>query len=117
MEKRDQELLSLLLVKLFRLDRFVPSAERFVTAVFGVGLLEATEDLKQIVDQVAASRPIALCSSPGFDASYKVDNLVERSHAACTNIAMGSNEGLATADRPLLTQLLLDLGSLSRMCI
>lgn len=101
MEKRDQELLSLLLVKLFRLDRFVPSAERFVTAVFGPSLLETTEDLKQIVDQVAASRPIALCSSPGFDASYKVDNLVERSQAACTNIAMGSNEGLATADKAI----------------
>ncbi|TVY81803.1 Cytoplasmic dynein heavy chain [Lachnellula suecica] len=100
-EKRDQELISLLLVKLFRLDRFVPAAERFVTAVFGVGLLDTTEDLKQTVDQVSASRPIALCSSPGFDASYKVDNLVERSRATCINIAMGSNEGLATADKAI----------------
>lgn len=100
-EKRDQELLSLLLVKLFRLDRFVPCAERFVTAVFGASLLDTTEDLKQTVDQVSASRPIALCSSPGFDASYKVDNLVERSRAACTNIAMGSNEGLASADKAI----------------
>ncbi|KAH6718072.1 cytoplasmic dynein-like protein 1 heavy chain 1 [Leptodontidium sp. MPI-SDFR-AT-0119] len=100
-EKRDQELLSLLLVKLFRLDRFVPAAERFVTAVFGAGLFDTTEDLKEIVEQVSASRPIALCSSPGFDASYKVDNLVERSRAACTNIAMGSNEGLATADKAI----------------
>ena len=98
-EKRDQELLSLLLVKLFRLDRFVPCAERFVTAVFGQSLLDTTEDLKQTVDEVSASRPIALCSSPGFDASYKVENLVERSHATCTNIAMGSNEGLASADK------------------
>ena len=76
-DKRDQELLSLLLVKLFRLDRFVPTAERFVTTVFGSDLLETTEDLKQTVDQVSSSSPIALCSSPGFDASYKVDNLVE----------------------------------------
>ncbi|KAF5872560.1 putative dynein heavy chain protein [Botrytis fragariae] len=100
-EKRDQELISLLLIKLFRLDRFVPAAERFVTAVFGSGLLDITEDLKQIVEQVSASRPIALCSSPGFDASYKVENLVEQSRAACTNIAMGSNEGLATADKAI----------------
>merc|ERR1711977_596128 len=70
MEKRDQELMSLLLVKLFRLDRFVPAAERFVTAVFGPGLFDTTEDLKDIVEQVSASRPVALCSSPGFDASY-----------------------------------------------
>ncbi|RAL65629.1 hypothetical protein DID88_005301 [Monilinia fructigena] len=100
-EKRDQELISLLLIKLFRLDRFVPAAERFVTAVFGPGLLDVTEDLKHIVEQVSASRPIALCSSPGFDASYKVENLVEQSRAACTNIAMGSNEGLATADKAI----------------
>lgn len=100
-EKRDSELLSLLLVRLFRLDRFVPAAERFVTAVFGPGLLDVSEDLKQIVEEVSASRPIALCSSPGFDASYKVDNLVERSRATCTNIAMGSNEGLASADKAI----------------
>jgi dynein heavy chain 1 len=100
-EKRDQELMSLLLIKLFRLDRFVPAAERFVTAVFGAGLLDTTEDLKQTVDQVSASSPIALCSSPGFDASYKVDNLVQRSSATCTNIAMGSNEGLASADKAI----------------
>jgi dynein heavy chain 1 len=100
-EKQDQELIALLLVKLFRLDRFVPAAERFVAAVFGPGLFDTTEDLKQTVDQVSASSPIALCSSPGFDASYKVDNLVERSHATCTNIAMGSNEGLASADKAI----------------
>ncbi|CAG8978577.1 hypothetical protein HYALB_00010542 [Hymenoscyphus albidus] len=100
-DKRDQELMSLLLVKLFRLDRFVPTAERFVTIVFGSGLLESTEDLKQIVHQVSSSSPIALCSSPGFDASYKVENLVQRSRATCTNIAMGSNEGPATADKAI----------------
>ncbi|KAH8593491.1 cytoplasmic dynein-like protein 1 heavy chain 1 [Bisporella sp. PMI_857] len=99
--KRDQELISLLLIKLFRLDRFVPAAERFVTTVFGSGLLDITEDLKQTVHQVSASRPIALCSSPGFDASYKVENLVQRSRATCTNIAMGSNEGLASADKAI----------------
>ena len=100
-EPRDRELLSLLLVKLFRLDRFVPAAERFVTAVFGPALLDTNEDLKLTVDQVSSSSPVALCSSPGFDASYKVDSLVERSRATCTNIAMGSNEGLASADKAI----------------
>lgn len=99
--KRDRELRSLLLVKLFRLDRFVPAAERFVTIVFGPNLLDTTEDLRQTVEQVSATSPIALCSSPGFDASYKVDNLVERSRATCTNIAMGSNEGLTSADKAI----------------
>ncbi|KAH0545547.1 hypothetical protein FGG08_000378 [Glutinoglossum americanum] len=100
-EPFNQYLLSLLLVKLFRLDRFVPAAEKFVTAVFGKNLLEANGDLKEIVGQVSATTPIALSSSPGFDASYKVDNLVERVHAQCTNIAMGSNEGLTSADKAI----------------
>lgn len=95
----DQQLRSLLLVKLFRLDRFVPAAEKFVTAVFGRDLLETNGDLQEIVDQVSATTPIALSSSPGFDASYKVDNLVASTGAQCTNIAMGSNEGLASADK------------------
>jgi dynein heavy chain 1 len=100
-EKRDRELLSLLVVKLFRLDRFVPAAERFVSAVFSPRLFDMAEDLQHTVEQVSASRPIALCSSPGFDASYKVDNLVEKTRSACTNIAMGSNEGLSTADKAI----------------
>ncbi|KAL2166549.1 hypothetical protein VTG60DRAFT_2516 [Thermothelomyces hinnuleus] len=97
----DQALISLLLVKLFRLDRFVPVAERFVTLVFGPDLFDIVEDLKQTVDQVSATRPIALVSSPGFDASYKVESLVERMRVRCTNIAMGSNEGVASADKAI----------------
>ncbi|KAK4192422.1 putative dynein heavy chain [Podospora australis] len=100
-EETDRALMSLLLVKLFRLDRFVPAAERFVTLVFGNDLFDIVEDLKQTVDQVSATRPISLVSSPGFDASYKVDSLVERMRVRCTNIAMGSNEGLASADKAI----------------
>lgn len=99
----DRALLSLLLVKLFRLDRFVPAAERFVTAVFGNDLLDAMDDLETTVKQVPVTRPIALVSSPGFDASYKVDSLVEKLRVKCTNIAMGSNEGLASADKAITT--------------
>lgn len=97
----DQQLRSLLLIKLFRLDRFIPAAERFVTAVFGKDFLDIAGDLKHTVDQVSAVIPIALCSSPGFDASYKVDNLVARVKAQCTNIAMGSSEGVGSADKAI----------------
>lgn len=97
----DQQLRALVLVKLFRVDRFVPAVERFVTDVFGKGLLDASGDLGDIVKQVNATTPVALSSSPGFDASYKVDNLVERERVTCSNIAMGSNEGAATADKAI----------------
>ncbi|KAJ0425536.1 dynein heavy chain, cytoplasmic [Aspergillus carlsbadensis] len=97
----DRLLRSLLLIKLCRMDRFVPAAERFIVAVFGRELYEGSTDLKDIVDQVTATAPISLASSPGFDASYKVDALVERMHATCANIAMGSNEGLESADKAI----------------
>ncbi|KAM7195585.1 Dynein heavy chain, N-terminal region 1 domain containing protein [Rhypophila sp. PSN 637] len=97
-EANDRALISLLLIKLFRIDRFVPAAERFATLVFGSDLFDVVEDLKQTVDQVSATRPISMVSSPGFDASYKVDGLVERMRVRCTNIAMGSSEGENSAN-------------------
>lgn len=97
----DQHLRSLLLIKLFRLDRFVPAAERFVTAVFGKQFLDTTGDLQEVVGQVSAMTPISLSSSPGFDASYKVDNLVDKLDAHCSNIAMGSSEGVDSAEKAI----------------
>lgn len=97
----DKQLRALILIKLFRVDRFVPAVERFVTEVFGKGILDASGDLGNIVKQVNAITPVALSSSPGFDASYKVDNLVERERVSCSNIAMGSNEGATTADKAI----------------
>ena len=96
-----KQLYSLLFIKLFRLDRLVPAAERFVTAVFGKDLLQVPFGLQQVVRQVTSTTPIALCSTPGFDASYKVDHLVERQGARCAAIAMGSNEGPASADKAI----------------
>ena len=97
----DQSLRSLLMVKLFRLDRFVPASEKFVAVLFSHNVLEISGDLEEIVSQVTPITPIALSSSPGFDASYKVDNLVEKTNAKCSNIAMGSAEGLAGADQAI----------------
>jgi dynein heavy chain 1 len=97
--KIDQLLRTLILVKLFRIDRFVPASEKFVEAVFGSDLLDTSGDLGEIVNQVTPTIPISLSSSPGFDASFRVDNLVTRTGSTCTNIAMGSNESIATADK------------------
>ena len=97
----NKQLRSLLLTKLLRLDRFVPAAEKFVTTAFGKSLFEGTDDLQQVVSQVSPKAPVALCSSPGFDASYKVENLVEKKKVQCSYIAMGSNEGVASADKAI----------------
>ena len=99
----DQALLSLLLVKICRMDRFVPAAERFVSAVFGSDLFDADDTLEDVVRQVDAMTPVTLSCSPGFDASYKVEALVEKTQATCANIAMGSNESVSSADRAIST--------------
>ncbi|KAK4963385.1 dynein heavy chain [Elasticomyces elasticus] len=97
----DNALKGLLLVKLLRVDRLVPATERFVSTVFGNEFFEVTEDLGRVARDTIASSPIALCSTPGFDASYKVDQLVERAKKSCASVAMGSNEGVASADAAL----------------
>ena len=97
----NQQLRSLLMVKLYRLDRFIPAAEKFVTVTFGKSLFDSIDDLQLVVSQVMPIAPIALCSSPGFDASYKVENLVEKKKARCSYVAMGSNEGVTSADKAI----------------
>ena len=97
----DKALKELLLIKLFRMDRLVPATERFIDTVFGEGFSDVAEDLGRVTKETVSSSPIALCSSPGFDASYKVDQLVERTQANCTSVAMGSTESIASADSAL----------------
>jgi dynein heavy chain 1, cytosolic len=97
----DKALKELLFIKLIRIDRLVPATEKFVNAVFGEAFLDVAEDLARVAKDTIASSPIALCSSPGFDASYKVDQLVERSQVSCASVAMGSNESVASADAAL----------------
>ncbi|CAO1601385.1 dynein heavy chain [Xanthoria calcicola] len=97
----DHQLRSVLLVKMFRIDRFVPAVEKLIVATFGPEVFQGGEDLDEVVVQVASTTPIALASNPGFDASYKVGNLVDRLQVRCSNIAMGSNEGPRSADKAL----------------
>ena len=97
----DRQLRSLFLVKLFRIDRFVPAAERLISTVFGQKIFDSMESLADIVDHITPASPIALTSTPGFDASYKVENLVEQTKTRCSYIAMGSNEGVASADKAI----------------
>ena len=101
LNKIDQQMLTLLLIKIARPDRFLPAAERLVAATFGTEMFRVSDNLSVIVKQVNAGTPIALVSNPGFDASYKIDALVERTNAVCANVAMGSDEGVATADKAI----------------
>lgn len=93
----------LILVKLFRPDRIVPALAAFVDRAFETDLAALTEyDLGDIVrDEVKAVNPLALASVPGYDASYRVENLTRKLGVVCASVAMGSVEGFTLADQAI----------------
>ncbi|RKO89574.1 dynein heavy chain and region D6 of dynein motor-domain-containing protein, partial [Blyttiomyces helicus] len=92
-----------LVIKCFRPDRILPATSAFVEAVFGTTFTAQPElNLPSIVfDEVKASNPIAMCSIPGHDASYRVENLAVESKAKMSSVAMGSAEGFTLADNAI----------------
>ena len=97
----DGSLRALIVTKMLRADRLVPAAQRFVSDVFGEDIFGASGDLNELIAQAGPSTPIALCCSPGFDASFKVENAVESGQVRCSYIAMGSSEGVGSADKAI----------------
>ena len=60
---------------------------------------EAEYDLGKVVaDEVPPSTPLCLVSVTGYDASYRVENLIKSVGARCAQVALGSEEGFSQAD-------------------
>ncbi|KAL0081796.1 dynein heavy chain [Phycomyces blakesleeanus] len=93
----------MLIIKCFRPDRLIPAATIFASEIFYPDFANSGElNLQMIVNnEVDSSTPLALCSVPGYDASYRVDNLVTESNMRCTSVAMGSAEGFTLADQAI----------------
>ena len=61
--------------------------------------MESEYELGQIVgDEIQPSTPVCLVSVPGYDASYRVENLIKTTGTRCVQVAMGSQEGYSQAD-------------------
>ncbi|TFK30694.1 dynein [Coprinopsis marcescibilis] len=92
-----------IVVKCFRPDRLLQSTALFTRAAFNVDLsTESTYELGSIVaDEIPSSTPIALVSVSGYDASYRVENLVKNTGARFSSVAMGSQEGFTLADQAI----------------
>jgi dynein heavy chain 1 len=93
----------LLLVKLFRMDRFIFAGSQFIASVFGESFMSVVEaDLGEIVQSESnASSPLLLCSAPGYDSSYKVDDLAVVTKKPYKAIAIGSAEGFDMAEKAI----------------
>ncbi|KAF8592026.1 dynein heavy chain protein 1 [Ramaria rubella] len=94
---------NLLLIKCFRPDRLLQATATFVRVVFATDLsVESSYDLSAVVlNEVQPATPLSLVSVTGYDASYRVDNLVQNTGVKCTPVAMGSQEGFTLADQAI----------------
>ncbi len=83
---------SMLIIKCLRPDRLLQATARFVRLVFNTELSSQSDyDLGTMVnDEVPAATPLALISVPGYDASYRVENLIKNTGARSSSVAMGS---------------------------
>lgn len=72
----EKKIFNLILIKVFRPDKFNPLAYEIVKTVLGDECREGnTLDFKQVVQSCKAKEPILLSSAPGFDPSFKVEQL------------------------------------------
>ncbi|KAN0138520.1 Dynein heavy chain and region D6 of dynein motor domain containing protein [Lactarius tabidus] len=94
---------SLLIIKCLRPEHLLQALAIFVQTVFEIDLsAEASFDLGNMVtDEVKAQTPLALVSISGYDASYRVEGLVQSTQSRCTQVAMGSQEGFGLADQAI----------------
>jgi len=91
------------MTKLFRSDHLVQAIASFSNKAFGSDLTDQTEfDLLAMVkNEVGPANPVALASVPGYDASYRIDNLCRSAGATCVSVAMGSMEGFRLAEQAI----------------
>ncbi|OCH92714.1 dynein heavy chain protein 1 [Obba rivulosa] len=95
----------MIVIKCLRPDRLLQATAAFVRTVFQKDLsAESAYDLGAMVtDEIMPATPLSLVSVTGYDASYRVDSLVQNVNVRCTPVAMGSQEGFTLADQAIAT--------------
>ncbi|KAJ3973292.1 dynein heavy chain protein 1 [Lentinula raphanica] len=98
-----EALRSMLIIKCLRPDRLLQSTARFVQTVFETDMsAQSVYELgAMVLDEVPAATPLALISVTGYDASYRVENLIKNTGARSSSVAMGSQEGFSLADQAI----------------
>lgn len=96
-----EALRSMLIVKCLRPDRLLQSTALFVQNVFQSNLSSDLDLGAMVANEVPAATPLALVSVTGYDASYRVENLIQSTGARSSSVAMGSQEGFTLADQAI----------------
>ena len=91
-----------LVVKTLRPDRLEHALAALYTWVFGESLLDdAGVSLARVAAEGESATPIALCSVPGTDASFRVEHAAAAAGVPCLAVALGSPEALVHAGSAL----------------
>ncbi|KAJ3554185.1 hypothetical protein NM688_g3240 [Phlebia brevispora] len=93
----------IMIIKCLRPDRLLQATSIFVRIVFETDLSAVSSyDLGAVVTgEILPATPLALVSVTGYDASYRVENLVKNTGTRFTSVAMGSQEGFTLADQAI----------------
>ena len=71
-----KKIFNLILIKTFRPDKFNPVAYDLIRSVLGENCQEGiTLDFKHVIQSCNSKEPILLSSAPGYDASFKVEQM------------------------------------------
>lgn len=97
-----KQLVNLILMKTFRPDKFNPIAYQIVQGVLGPECRDDyTIDLKSAVLSCKSKEPILLSSAPGFDPSFKIEQLSKETNNKLISVAIGSAEGFDLAEKAM----------------
>ncbi|KAI9031438.1 dynein heavy chain [Hyaloraphidium curvatum] len=93
-----------LIVKFLKPDRLVAAVTEFLHVALAGASLNAEVNLQELVlREVKSSTPIAFCSVPGYDASYRVEAFARENGRKLSAVALGSAEGFAASESVILS--------------
>ena len=93
----------LIVIKILRRDRLTQAIAQFACKVLGDEVQDgAPVDLATFIsDAYSPKSPLLLVSAPGYDASYKVDQLAKTFNKKYTSVAIGSPEAFDLVDKAI----------------
>ena len=89
----------MLFIKFLKPDRLIPAISAFLAVALPGASLNAEVNLQELIlQETKASTPIAFCSVPGYDASYRVEAFAKENGRKISAVALGSAEGFAASE-------------------
>ncbi|PKI83053.1 hypothetical protein MVES1_003145 [Malassezia vespertilionis] len=107
LEEEEEELLAQLLrraitVRLVCPERAYFAIARVLQAILGADVLEeGAPSLQTILAEISSRTPLAMCSAPGEDPSYQLDQVASQQHIPLVHVALGAKESIGEAERAL----------------